>query len=65
MNVDVDALSHILRGEHNQHIEADLVHSIISQAAQGTNLIEAYPYNIQVTETLDVQKDPKVMLEED
>ena len=28
-------------------------------------MMEAYSYNIWVTETLDVQKDPKVMLVED
>ena len=33
MNVDADALSHIPKGEHDQHIEADLVHALISQAA--------------------------------
>ena len=33
--------------------------------AQGTNLMEAYSCNIQVTETLDVQKDPKAMSVED
>ena len=27
MNVDADALFHILRGEHIQHTEADLVHA--------------------------------------
>ena len=61
MNVDADALSHILREEHNQHIEADSVHALISQVAQGTTLIEAYFCNIAVTETLDIQKDPKVL----
>ena len=30
INVDVDALSHIPKGEHNQHIEADSVCSLIS-----------------------------------
>ena len=29
MNVDVDALSCNLRGEHGQHIEADSVHALI------------------------------------
>ena len=63
--MDADALSHILRGEHNQHIEADTIHAQISQAVQGITLIEAYSCNIQVTETLDIQKDPKAMLLED
>ena len=27
--------------------------------------MEAYSYNVQVTETLDIQKDPKAMLLED
>ena len=57
MNVDVDALSHTLRGEHNQHIEADSVCVLISQTAQGTTLTEACSWNIGVTETLDIQKD--------
>ena len=64
-NVDADALSHILRWEHDQHIETDSVHVLISQMAQGTTLIEAYSCNIQVTETLDIQKYAKVMSLED
>ena len=28
-NVDVDALSHILKGKHDQHIEATSVHALI------------------------------------
>ena len=60
--MDADALSHILRGEHNQHIKADLVCALISQAALGTTLLEAYSLNIQVTETLYKQKDLKAML---
>ena len=64
-NVDANALSHILRGKHNHHIEAKSVLALISQVAQGTTLIEAYSCNIQVTETLDMQKDPKAMLLED
>ena len=63
--VDVDAPSHILREEHDQHIEADSVHALISQATQGITLIEAYTCYIQVTETLDIQKDPKAMLLKD
>ena len=31
MNVDVDALSHIPREEHDQHIEANSVHALILQ----------------------------------
>ena len=65
MNVDADVLSHILKREHDQHIEADSVHGLISQAVQDTTLIVAYSCNIQVTETLDMQKDPIAMLLED
>ena len=54
MNVDEDVLSHILREEQNQHIEADSVHALISHAVQGTTLTDAYSCNIQVTETLDM-----------
>ena len=61
MNVDADVLSHILKGEHNQHMEADSVHSLISQLTQGTTLMEAYSCNIWVTDTLNMQKDPKAM----
>ena len=53
-NVDAGALSHILRGEHDHHIEADSVHAPISQAAQGTTLMEAYSCYIWITETLDI-----------
>ena len=42
MNLDADALSHIPKGEHDQHIDAYSVHALISQAGQGTTLIEAY-----------------------
>ena len=59
MNVDVDALSHILREGHDQHIKAVAVHALISQAVKGTTPIEAYSCNIQVTEMLVMQKDPK------
>ena len=65
MNVDVDALSHIPRKEHKQHIRDDAVHTLISQVSQGTTLIEAYSCNIQVTETLDMQTDQKAMSLED
>ena len=54
MNVDANALTCILMGEHNHHMEADSLCALISQVAQGTTLIEAYSCNIQVTETLDM-----------
>ena len=60
-NIDADVLFHILRKEHKHHIEADSVCALISQVTQGTTLIEAHSCNIQVTETLDMQKDPKAM----
>ena len=44
--VDVDALSHIPKGEHDQHIEVHLVHALISQVVQGTILMEAYSCNV-------------------
>ena len=44
--MDADVLSLILKGEHDQHIEADSVHAPISQVAQGTTLIGAYSCNI-------------------
>ena len=59
MNVDADALSHIPMGDHNQHIDADSVHALISQAAQGTTLIGAYFCNMQVTQTLRYTEGPK------
>ena len=46
MNVDVDALSCIPKEEHDQHMEADSVCALISQAAQATTLMEAYSCNI-------------------
>ena len=64
MNVDVDALSHIPK-EELDHIEADLVCALISKTAQGTTLMEAYSCNIHVTETLDMQKDLRLMLVKD
>ena len=45
--------------------ETDAVCVLISQVAQGTTLMEAYSWNTWVTESLDVQKDPKVMSVED
>ena len=59
--VDADAPSCIPKGEHDQHIEADSVCSLISQAVQGTTLMEAYYCNVPVTETLVMQKNPKAM----
>ena len=61
VNVDVDALSCIPKGEYNQHIETDSVHALISQAVQDTTLMEAYSCNVHVTESLDMQKDLKAM----
>ena len=40
MNVDSDALSCILKGENDHHMEADLVHALISQLAQDTTPME-------------------------
>ena len=65
MNVYAGALSHILREGHDQHIKADAVYALISHVVQCTTLTEAYSCNIQVTETLDMQKDPKAMFLED
>ena len=63
--MDADDLSHILRGEYNQHIETDSVSAPILQVAQGITLIEAYSCNIWITEILDIQKDSKGMLIEE
>ena len=38
---------------------------IISHVAQGTSLLEAYTFSVKVTETLDMQKDPRAMSLED
>ena len=46
INVDADALSHIPKGKNYQHIEVDSICSLISQAAQGTTMMEAYSCNI-------------------
>ena len=46
INVDGDALSHILKEEYDQHMEADLLCVLISQVVQGTTLMEAYFCNI-------------------
>ena len=56
-----DALSHIPKREYDQCREADSVRALISQAVLSTTLMEAYSCNVQVTETLDMQKDPKAM----
>ena len=37
----------------------------MSQVVQGTTLMEASSFNIQVTETLAIQNDPKAVLIED
>ena len=63
--MDVDALSHIQKGEYDHCIEAASVCSLISQAVQGTTVMEAYSCNVWVTETLDMQKEPKAMLVKD
>ena len=63
--MDTDTLSQIAKGQHDQHIETDLVHTLTSQAVQGTTLIEAYSYNVWVTGTLEMQKDPEAMSIED
>ena len=65
INVGADALSHIPKGDNDQHIEVDSVSVLISQAVQGTTLMEAYSCNIQVAKTLDMQKDPKATLVKD
>ena len=65
MNVDCGCSLPHSEGEHNQHIEAGSVCALISLKAQGTTLIEAYSCTIQVTETLDIQNDPKAILVED
>ena len=62
VNVDADALSQILWEDHNQYIKTDMIQVIISNAIQGTTLVEAYYCNIQDTETLDMQQDPNAML---
>ena len=65
MNVDADAPSCIPREEQDQHIDMTQVCALIMQVEQGTTLIQVYSCNIQVTETLDMQKDPKAMSLED
>ena len=52
--MDVDALSHIKKGEHDQHMETDSVCALISQVVQGTTLMEAYSCNIHVMAALDM-----------
>ena len=46
VNVDMDALHHILWDDHDQHLVADIVQKVISNAMQGTTLIEVYSCNI-------------------
>ena len=46
VNVEADALSHIPKGAYDQCIEAESVHALISQAVQGTTLMEAYSCNV-------------------
>ena len=65
MNVNVDTLSHILGKQNIQHINTDTVCVLISHVVQDTTCIQAYSSNIIVTETLDMQKDPKAMSLED
>ena len=65
VNVDAVALSHIQRGEYDQCIGADSVHVLISQTVQGTTVMEAYSCSVCITETLDMQKEPKAMLVKD
>ena len=38
---------------------------IILKAIKGTTSVEVYSCNVQVTETLEMQKDPKAMLLKD
>ena len=64
-NIDADGLFSIPWEDYDWHIEADTVQALISNMIQGTTLIQAYSCNIQVTETLDRQKDPKAMSKED
>ena len=54
MNVYAEALSQIPRGEHDQHIEADSDHALISQVAQGATLLEVYSCKIWATKALDI-----------
>ena len=46
VNMDADALSCIPKGEYDQCIEVESVHALISQAVQGTILMEAYSCNV-------------------
>ena len=43
INVDVDALSFIPKGEYDWYIQADSAHALISLAVQGTTLMEPTP----------------------
>ena len=57
--------SHIPWEDHDQHIEADTVWELISNATQDTTLIEVYSCNIQVTRSLHMQEDPKALSQKD
>ena len=54
-------MSHILWGDSDWYIEADTVQVLIFNVTHDTTLIEEYSCNKQVTETLYMQKDPRVM----
>ena len=60
-NVDADALSCIMWGDHDQHIKAEMVQAIISNAIQVSIIVEAYSSNVQVTVPVDMQGDPEAM----
>ena len=57
--MDINALTWIPRGNYDQCIDADSMQALISQAVQGTTVMEAYSCNVWVTETLE--KEPKAM----
>ena len=59
--MDVDALSHIPKGEYDHCIEFDSVSALISQVVQGTTLMDPCCCNVSVTETLDMQQGPKAI----
>ena len=61
----MDALSHIPWEDYYWHIEADTIQALIFKVTLGATLIEVYSCNIQVTETSDIQKDPKVISQKD
>ena len=55
-SVDVDALSHIPLKDQDQYSEADMVWALNSNVTNCTILIETYSCNIQVTETLHIER---------